>query len=337
MLGSAFSAENALGYLTIRIGAAHFGGLGTCILVLALSVALLAAFNLWQIGQSEDRQRRFDTLFGTARRFPEPAQAGRTPWYQRLEAIVGAIPIASARKQEKLRAALAAAGIKGQVHVFYFIAGKICVSTAFVTLLLLVTTWRQFFPAANSFGLAVLGGAFIMGWQVPGVLLSRLAARRQARLDFGLPDALDLLVICAEAGYGLDQAIEQVGRDLRLSNRELAEEFAATAAEMRVLVDRGQALENLARRAGLSSLRSVIATLNQSIKFGTPLTASLRVLAAEIRAERLAQFEERAARLPVILTIPLMMFILPALMIVVGSSLVLRIMDVLGGILARGQ
>ena len=191
--------------------------------------------------------------------------------------------------------------------------------------------------AASSFRLAILAGAFIIGWWFPEVLLSRLAARRQVRLDLGVPDALDLLVICAEAGLGLDQAIEQVSRDLRLSNREVAEEFAATAAEMRVLADRSKALDNLARRAGLSSLRSIVATLNQTIKFGTPLTASLRVFAAEMRAERLAQFEERATRLPVLLTIPLMMFILPALIIVVGTPLGLRIMDMLGGVLARGQ
>ena len=114
------------------------------------------------------------------------------------------------------------------------------------------------------------------------------------------------------------------------SNREVAEEFAATAAEMRVSSARGQALENLAQRAGLASLRGIVAALNQSIKFGTPLAASLRVLAAEMRAERLARFEERAARLPVLLSLPLMGFILPALMIVIGTPLALRIIDMLG-------
>jgi len=145
-----------------------------------------------------------------------------------------------------------------------------------------------------------------------------------------MPDELDLLVICAEAGLSLDHAIEQVGRVLRSSSREVAEEFTATAAEMRVAPDRGQALENLARRTGLASLRSIVATLNQSIKFGTPLADSLRMLAAEMRAERLARFEERAARLPVLLTLPLMAFILPSLMIVIGTPLALRIIDMLG-------
>jgi len=86
----------------------------------------------------------------------------------------------------------------------------------------------------------------------------------------------------------------------------------------------------LAQRAGLTSLRGIVAALNQSIKFGTPLAASLRILAAEMRAERLARFEERAARLPVLLSMPLLAFILPALMIVIGTPLALRIMDMLG-------
>jgi tight adherence protein C len=144
-----------------------------------------------------------------------------------------------------------------------------------------------------------------------------------------MPDALDLLIICTQAGLSLDYAIEQVGHFLHPSNREVAKEFAVTAAEMRVLPARGEALENLAERSGIASLRSMVVTLNQSIKFGTPLTESLRILAAEMRADRLARFEERAARLPVLLTVPLMVFVLPSLMVVIGTPLVLRTLDML--------
>jgi tight adherence protein C len=145
-----------------------------------------------------------------------------------------------------------------------------------------------------------------------------------------MPDAIDLLVICAEAGLSLDHAIAQVGQHLLPSNPEVAKEFTATAAEMRVLSVRGQALQNLAERTGLSSLHSLVVTLNQSLKFGTSLVDSLRNLAAEMRAERLARFEERATRLPVLLTLPLMVFILPSLMVVIGTPLVLRVVDMLG-------
>jgi tight adherence protein C len=153
------------------------------------------------------------------------------------------------------------------------------------------------------------------------------------RLENGIPDAIDLLVVCAGAGLSLDHAIEQVGHVLHSSSPEVAKEFRATAAEMRVLPDRSQALEHLAERAGLPSLRSIVVTLNQSIKFGTSLVESLRILASEMRTERLTRFEQRAARLPVLLTVPLMLFVLPSLLIVIGTPLVLRVVDMLTKVL----
>src|SRR5438270_6859453 len=161
----------------------------------------------------------------------------------------------------------------------------------------------------------------------------RLAARRRVRLEAGIPDALDLLVICAEAGLSLDHAIEQVSGVLRSCNPEVAEEFAATAAEMRISAVRDQAFDNLAQSAGIASLSGIVAALNQSVRFGTPLAGSLRAVAAEMRTERLVRFEERAARLPLLVTVPLMTFILPSLMIVIGTPLALGISDML----ARGR
>jgi tight adherence protein C len=170
-------------------------------------------------------------------------------------------------------------------------------------------------------------GALMLGWRLPDIVLSRLAKRRRLRLEQGMPDALDLLVICAEAGLSLNQAIEQVSRDLRPSNRDVADELAATSSEMQVLPDLGQALDNLVQRTGLDSLRSMIATLKQSLKFGTPLAESLRMLAAEMRAMRQARLEERAARLPVLLAIPMMLFILPCVLMVIGTPVALRVAD----------
>jgi len=261
-------------YLAIRIGEMQFGPLDTCVFTLALGAALLSVLNLWRIAQHEDRQQqRIDALRRAPLQSAEPAHAPRLPWCQRLGTMVAATQIIGTAEQEKLLAALVAAGVKGHGH---------------------------------------------------------LSARRRVRLETGIPDALDLLVICAEAGLSLDHAIEQVGRVLGPSNPEVAEEFAMTAAEMRVSPVRSQALEHLAMRTGLTSLRGIVATLNQAINFGTPLAESLRVLTAEMRAQRLARFEERAARLPVLLTLPLMAFILPSLLIVIGTPLALRIIDMLG-------
>jgi tight adherence protein C len=178
----------------------------------------------------------------------------------------------------------------------------------------------------------MLVAGLMLGWRLPDITLSRLAARRRWRIEQGLPDALDLLVICAEAGLSLDQSIEEVSRDIRTSSPEVADEFATTAAEMRVLPNRSEALDNLVRRTGLDSLSSITATLSQAIRFGTPLTESMRVLATEMRTARLARIEERAARLPVLLAIPLMMIILPSLLMVIGAPVALRVLDSLAQI-----
>jgi tight adherence protein C len=173
----------------------------------------------------------------------------------------------------------------------------------------------------------------MIGWRLPDIILSRLVARRRLHIEQGMPDALDLLVICAEAGLSLNQAIEVISSDLRPSNPAVADEFAETAAEMRVQPDVTQALDNMVRRIGLESLSGVIATLKQSMRFGTPLAESLRLLAAEMRGQRQARMEERAARLPVLLAIPLMMFILPSLLMVIGTPVGLRIFDTMKNVM----
>jgi tight adherence protein C len=314
----------------IRVGAMHFGPGATWILVAALALTLVSALGLWRIGQSEDRQKR---LLNALRRspglHPEPSRLRRPTWFERLGILMAATRIIGLAEQRRLLAALVAAGVKGHGRLAALLAAKTCSAVVFVPLCWLFLEWRHFFIGSSTIRWALLVGAFMLGWRGPDVVLSRLAARRRARLETGMPDALDLLVICAEAGLSLDYAIAQVGRVLRPSCREVAEEFAATAAEMRVSSARDQALESLAQRVGIASLRGIVAALNQSIKFGTPLAASLRVLAAEMRAERLARIEERAARLPVLLTVPLMGFILPALMFVIGTPLALHIIDML--------
>ena len=322
-------------YLALRIGEMRFSPLDTCIMVLALSAALLAGLNLWRIGHREDREKRLlYALHHAPLPRAEPARGPpRPPWYQWLGTMVAATRIIGTAEQERLLATLVAAGVKGHGRLAALISAKVCSGAAFVPLCWLFLEWRQFFVGATSLRLVFLAGAFFLGWRCPEIVLFRLAARRRARLETGIPDALDLLVICAEAGLSLDYAIGQVGRVLYSSSRDVAEEFAATAAEMRVSPVRGQALENLAQRTGLASLRSIVTALSQSINFGTPLAESLRVLAAETRADRLIRFEEHAARLPVLLTLPLMAFIMPSLMIVIGTPLVLRTIDLLG----RGQ
>jgi tight adherence protein C len=330
MPGTEALNEIIAGYFRIRIGQASLGPVDTAILGLAITAALLSAFRLWRIGRREDRRDRLTALRGAATN--ETILTKPLSWYARLGGTVAASPVVGTAEQQRLLAVLTASGIKAPSSLATFFANKLCAAFVMAALLGLLMEWWQLFAGFAIARVAVLLAVLMIGWRIPDFLLSRFAARRRLQLERGLPDALDLLVVCAEAGLSLDQAIEQVSEDLRASNPALAEEFAITASEMRVLSNRGAALENFAQRTGVAGLRSVTVTLNQAIRFGTPLAQSMRVLAAEMRNARLLRIEERAARLPVLLAIPLALFILPSLLLVIGTPVALRLADTLSSL-----
>jgi tight adherence protein C len=158
---------------------------------------------------------------------------------------------------------------------------------------------------------------------VPDLYIRQLSKKRQKLLRKGLPDALDLLVVCAQAGLSLDAAIGRVAKEVAFSSAVVGEELSLTALELGFLPNRKQALENLKNRTGLKDIAAVCTTLIQSEKYGTPLAYALKVLSAEFRRERLMRAEEKAAQLPAIMTLPLALFILPVLfMVVIGPAII---------------
>jgi tight adherence protein C len=313
---------------------AWFGHAAELWLLAAIAVVALSGFRLWRIAQREEgHQLRLAAFRGA---IPAASRSGAVPWYRRLGRRVAISPIIGTVEQQRLLKLLVAAGIKGRGSLANFVAAKVCGAIVLATLAWLVIEWRHLFATVLILRIATLGGALLLGWRLPDLILNHRIKRRRSRLESGIPDALDLLVVCAEAGLSLNQAIEEISRQLQLSNPDVADEFAATAAEMQILSDFGQALDNLVERTGLDDLRSLIATLKQSLKFGTPLAESLRMLAAEMRAARQARIEERAARLPVLLAVPMMMFILPCLLMIVGTPVALRLIDVFKNITVGG-
>ncbi len=162
---------------------------------------------------------------------------------------------------------------------------------------------------------------------LPVMGLRQAVKSRQTRLRRQLPDGLDLLVICAEAGLSLDAAFTRVARELGLSAPDLADELGLTSVELGFLPNRRQALMNLTKRTGLPQIRGVVNTLVQTERYGTPLAHSLRVLSSEFRDERMMKAEEKAARLPAMLTVPMIVFILPTLFMVMVGPAVIQLMD----------
>lgn len=171
----------------------------------------------------------------------------------------------------------------------------------------------------------------IAGYKGADVYLQNLVTKRTDLVRKGLPDALDLLVICAEAGLTVDAAFNRVAKELGRAYPELGDEFALTAIELSFLSERRQAFENLAYRVNLDSVKGVVTTMIQTERYGTPLASALRVLSAEFRNERMMRAEEKAARLPAIMTIPLILFILPVLFIVILGPAACSISDAFAG------
>jgi len=162
-----------------------------------------------------------------------------------------------------------------------------------------------------------VAGLLVLSYKAPDLWLKNKVTKRSNAIRKGLPDALDLLVICAEAGLTVDAAFGRVSRELGKAYPELGDEFGLTAIELGFLNERRQAFENLANRVDLEAVRGVVTTMIQTEKYGTPLASALRVLSAEFRHQRMMRAEEKAARLPAIMTVPLILFILPTLFVVI--------------------
>jgi len=164
--------------------------------------------------------------------------------------------------------------------------------------------------------LPVCIGGVLAGFVMPEVYVKNVLARRREVLNYVLPEGLDLLTICVEAGLSIDAAFRRVSREMQGSMPELAAEFEITAIELTYLPDRQQALENMSERSDSPAMSALVNALRQTEKYGTPLAASLRILAQEFRQTRASKAEEKGARMPALMTVPLMVFILPTLVTV---------------------
>jgi tight adherence protein C len=169
---------------------------------------------------------------------------------------------------------------------------------------------------------------FILGFVGADLFVKNVADKRVKEMTRAMPDALDLLVICAEAGLSLDAAMTRVGREIAGASPVLAEEFSLTAIELGFLPSRQAALNNLMNRTNMAKLRALVNSLLQTERYGTPLANALRVLASEFRDERIMLAEEKAAKLPAKMTVPMIVFILPALFLVLGGPAIIQVMQV---------
>jgi tight adherence protein C len=175
-------------------------------------------------------------------------------------------------------------------------------------------------------------GAAALGYVLPDLWLSRKARRRQERIRRGLPDALDLLVVCAEAGLGLNASIQRVAGEIDIQHPDLASELELMIMQTRAGVDVRAALKDLDERTNIDDLRSFVTTLLQSMRFGTSIAESLRIYSDEMRDKRLQRAQEAAAKLSVKMLAPIALCIMPAFLLVAIGPAILSMLEALKGL-----
>ncbi|HSF68291.1 MAG TPA: type II secretion system F family protein [Nitrospiraceae bacterium] len=232
---------------------------------------------------------------------------------------------------EKVRATrgqLISAGYRSGKAPIFFFGAKLLLAIVIVCLSAMIPAKVLGFPSATQLTFFyVLAAA--CGYYAPKLWLWRAIAVRKDALQRAIPDALDLMVVCVEAGLGLDQAITRVGEEVKRAHPELSDELSILALELRTGVSRQEALRNLANRTDLEEVRNLVAILVQTDRFGTSIGQALRVQADAMRTTRWLKAEELAAKLPVKLLFPLIFFIFPNLLIVTIGPACIRMIRVL--------
>ncbi|GAA3734704.1 tight adherence protein C [Sphingorhabdus rigui] len=252
----------------------------------------------------------------------------KTETTDRMRQLLSKLQVLQEDQVKAIQQRLAQAGIRRKELAVTVIFSRMVLPIIFgggVGLWIYVLGGVPDWSAMKKFG--AFAAATILSYKAADLYLTNLVTKRTDAIRKGLPDALDLLVICAEAGLTVDTAFNRVAKELGRGYPELGDEFALTAIELGFLTERRTAFENLAYRVNLDSIRGVVTTMIQTEKYGTPLASALRVLSAEFRNDRMMRAEEKAARLPAIMTVPLILFILPTLFIVIIGPAACRLGD----------
>jgi tight adherence protein C len=220
------------------------------------------------------------------------------------------------------REALRQSGYRSETHLVTFLAARLIAPIVLSVLTFAYASTALVDSLTVTMRIGVTIGALVFGFYLPQIMLSNLKTRRQKSIKRAWSDSLDLLLICVEAGMALEPALQRVAKEIGVQSVPLAEELTLTIAELSYLQDRRKALDNLAKRTGLDTVKAVVTSLIQSERYGTPLGTALRVLAQENRDSRMAEAEKKAAALPPKLTVPMILFFLPVIFVIVlGPSI----------------
>jgi tight adherence protein C len=234
-----------------------------------------------------------------------------------MKQVVEQLNLRKALETDATRERLKMAGFRGQAPVVAFLFFRATLPIAGFLIVFFYLFFVKSYDLAPIVRLGMsIGGAYL-GFYFPNIFISNLIQRRQKSIKRIFPDALDLLLICVQAGMSVEAAMNKVAGEIGSRSIELAEEFSLTTAELSYLPERRQAFENLGKRTGLAGVRAVGTSLIQAERYGTAVGQALRVLSKESRDARMAEAEKKAAALPPKLTVPMIVFFLPVLFVVI--------------------
>ncbi len=293
---------------------------------------VLLVFVAFLLLQMISRQERLAVRIQMSRGQAPPAVRTRQEivkgaWSRMLAALGQLIlrtGLVSARTRAELEQTLISSGLRGRNGLEVFIGCKIGL---LIGLPLLAMLGLRGFQLPTVATVVIPAAAAMVGLLLPDMVVRYRRKHYLQRVERGLPDALDLLVICAQAGLGLTAAIVRVAEEMRAGSQDIGQELALTASELQLMESR-QALLNMGSRTGIDGLVRLGTTLVQSIQYGTPLTEAMRILSAEMRQDTLTRFEAKAARLGVLLTLPMIVFILPCVFLVVGGPAAVQVLRI---------
>lgn len=287
----------------------------------------LSAYNVTKrrVRELKARREELQGAFSSSKRKKLQAQKKEDEKLELMQKIVKKFNLIQSDKRKEIEDFLSTAGYRSKNAITKYAFAQGALSIGFMLFSLLFVK----FDMANLTLTGILKlfipfAAVYAGFWLPKVLVVNNRTKRLNECQKGLPDALDLMMICTEAGLTLAAALKRVSAELERAYPTLAEELAITSVELGFLPEKRTALENLAKRVDLPEVRSLTSILIQTEKYGTPISQALRILAREFRTQRMLRAEQKAARLPAIMTVPMILFILPTMFIVVVAPAMIR-------------
>ncbi len=306
------------------------------IIVMSALTAFVSCFAVWSALLYRDpAARRAEQMSiqrealrsGVAAPRRQKRRAERQQTERLMKQVVDKLQLLRSGQAAKIKMNLARAGWRAESALVRYLFMKVALPFAFGGGVLFLVYGLNMWDLDSVGKMAAAMGAVVLGAYFPDIMIRSAVSKRQDIIRKQLPDALDLMVICAEAGLSLDATLMRVAEEMTQAGPEVADEFGLTSLELGFLPERQKALENLSSRCSLPTMRGMVNTLAQAERYGTPLAQSLRVLSQESRDERMLKAEEKAAKLPALMTVPMILFILPPLFIVLIGPAALDIMD----------